>query len=336
MPQYVVGVDVGGTNARASAVGEDGTLLTPVWEAPSRGQEGSEATAQAVAHLIREVVESIGYAPGAIGLAVPGHVEGLTVRWAPNLGHYDAGKFHPWKDVPFGEMIGAGFGVPVVMGNDANLSALGEYFYGTGRGKAKSLVMITVGTGIGGGVVLHPGSVVPSMAKPAVLIGGNGGGAELGHTVIVYNGKPCGCGARGCLEAYCKKDAIIARGHRALQEPDSFLLKEMTKDPSHPLTPLLLFQSAEQGDPGAQRVWRETGTYLGIGLGNFINIFAPEVIAVGGNIARAGEWLLAPARESASTVAIPTLFQDVRIVQAERLSDAGILGASALAWEAIL
>ncbi len=335
MSLYVVGVDVGGTNARVAAVGEKGVLLTPVHEAPSRGQEGSEATAQAVARLIQDVSESLGKAPEAVGLAVPGHVEGLTVRWAPNLGHYDAEGFHPWRDVPFGERIKDLVKAPVVMGNDANLSAFGEYWYGAGKGKARSLVMITVGTGIGGGVVLHPGSVIPSMMKPAVLIGGNGGGAELGHTVIVHNGEPCGCGAKGCLEAYCKKDAIIARGLRAMQDPDSSILRELTDNQPQNLTPLVLFQSAERGDPGAQKVWRETGTYLGIGLGNFINLFAPEIIAVGGNIARAGEWLLSPARESAATVAIPTLLRDTRIVQAERIQDAGILGSAALAWEAL-
>lgn len=335
MPPYVIGVDVGGTNARAAAVDQKGILLTPVLEAPSRGQEGSHATAQAVAKLIREIAEQLGRAPQAVGLAVPGHIEGLTVRWAPNLGEYHEGAFRPWKDVPFGEMISELIGTPVIMGNDANLAAWGEYWYGTGKAKAKGLVMITVGTGIGGGVVLHQNSVMPAMGKPAILVGGNEGGAELGHTVIVREGELCGCGAKGCLEAYCKKDAIIARGKRAFEDSRSAILREMAGNQPQRVTPLLLFQAAEQGDVGAQQVWKETGSYLGIGLGNFINIFAPEVVAVGGNIAKAGEWLLAPARESAATAAISTLMEHARIVQAERINDAGILGASALAWEVL-
>ncbi len=329
-----MGVDLGGTNVRAAVVAADGRLLGPRIEAPSHGQAGWRATAEAIVEAVKRAREGVGAEPAGIGMAVPGHIQGRVVRWAPNLGEPSSGGFRHWKDVPLGEAVEALAGIPVQMGNDANLAALGEYRFGSGKGTANGLVMITLGTGIGGGAVLGTSGVLGGLSCPAVLVGGNEGGAELGHTVIVKDGELCSCGARGCLEAYCKKDAIVRRARASFDRQDAIKLRNICGDDPGRITPRLIFEAAEAGDPAAMDVWRETGEYLGVGLGNFINIFAPEIVAVGGQIAKAGELLLQPAREAAESVVIDTVWPDTRIVQAERIDDAGLLGGAALALEA--
>jgi glucokinase len=342
MRSCVVGVDLGGTNVRAGAFWEDGTPAGADVSRPSNAQEGAEATLDAVAHAIVEAAEAGGAEAAAVGVAIPGHIDNARglVRWAPNFGREVDGVFRYWQDVPFQEMLAARLAhgdasklahSHIVMDNDANMAALGEYRFGTGRGKAKCLVMITVGTGIGGGVILSPEAVLGDARGPLVMIGGNGGGAELGHTVINYQGLDAHVGSYGAVEAYCQRDGIVARAcHRAKRRPGSMLEKLVEGDLSR-ISPRTITEAAEVGCELATEVWDEVGTMLGVGIGNFINVFAPDIVAVGGQISKAGRFLLEPAIRSARNVAIPSLFADALIVQAEQIEDAGMLGAAALA-----
>lgn len=333
----VIGVDLGGTNVRACAFYEDGSEAGESYTNPSWAQDGTEAIVDAIAATVAQAVESAGAQPRAIGMAVPGHIDpkrGVVV-WAPNFGQTIDGVFHYWKEIPLGEALASKTGIPVHMGNDANLAALGEYRFGSGRNSANCLVMLTVGTGIGGGVVMSPASVHGDARGPLVLVGGNGGGAELGHVVIDYGGLDCNAGEYGSVEGYCQRDAIVKRAQHRLRRGRESLLSEMIGDDLAELTPLHLTQAADAGDELAIEIWDEVGTMLGVAIGNFINIFAPDVVAVGGQIAKAGEWLLRPAFKEARNVAIPSLFRDARIGLAEQIEDAGMLGGAALAIEAL-
>lgn len=329
---HVVGVDLGGTNVRAQAFLADGTPAGERVERPSRAQEGFEATLAAVC----DTVLAADPRPARVGMAVPGHIQPATgtVRWAPNFGTMGPGGFDYWQDAPLGPEAASRLGAEVVLGNDANCAALGEYLYGSGQGSATCLVMVTVGTGIGGGVVFGPGSLQGvGQGGPWVLLGGNQGGGELGHLCILRGGLDCNAGSYGSLEAYCQRDAIVERArHRLRRGRESSLRETLAGDWSR-LEPRHLGEAADEGDALAREVLAEVGTLLGTGLGSLINVFAPEVVAVGGQIAKAGGWLLDPARAEAQNVAIPSLFADCRIVPAEKSDDAGLLGAAALALQ---
>ena len=219
------------------------------------------------------------------------------------------------------------------MGNDANLAALGEYRFGSGNNAAKCLVMLTLGTGIGGGVVMRPAAVQGDARGPLILVGGNQGGAELGHMVIQHGGLDCNAGTYGPLEAYCQRDAIVNRAVHRLRRGRKSVMQDSVKGDWSLVTPLMISEAAEAGDELAREIWAEVGAYLGVGIGSLVNIFAPDVFAIGGQISKAGEWLLGPARRAAENVAIPSLFADTKIVPAEQMEDAGLLGGAALALE---
>ncbi|MCW5937863.1 MAG: ROK family protein [Fimbriimonadaceae bacterium] len=331
----VVGVDLGGTNVRAQAIDQAGRAMGERVEIPSRAQAGVEETVAATAEAIRAAVGNAAGPVEAVGVAVPGFIdagEGV-VRWAPNFGKAHEGVFHYWTDVPFGRLLHEILGLPVTLGNDANCAALGEYSYGSGKGEANCLVLVTVGTGIGGGVVLGRRATQGGVG-PALLLGGNQGGAELGHIVIRQNGLDCNSGAYGSLEAYCQRDAIVRRAQHRLRRGRTSLVREMVADIAD-VTPRHLAEAAHKGDEMALEVWSEVGAALGAGLGSLINIFAPDVLAVGGQIGKVGAPLLLPAIAEARNTAIPALFADCRILTAEQIDDAGLLGAAALALAAL-
>jgi glucokinase len=331
--QCVIGVDLGGTNVRAGAFYDDGSSAGPSYSNPSNAQQGTSAIVHAIANTVTQAVSAAESKPVRIGLAVPGHIDDANgmVVWAPNFGHEEDGVFHYWKDVPLGAMLQKEVELPVRMGNDANLAALGEYRFGTGRNSAKCLVMLTIGTGIGGGVIMSPSAVQGDARGPLVLVGGNKGGAELGHIIVAYGGLDCNAGSYGALEGYCQRDSIITRAQHRLRRGRQSVLQEK---PIGKLTPLDLSDAADSGDALAIEVWDEVGEMLGAGIGTLINVFAPDVFAIGGQIAKAGHWLLDPAIRSAENVAVPSLFRDAKITLAEQIDDAGMLGGAALALEA--
>lgn len=330
----VIGVDLGGTNVRAQAFDAEGKPAGARFEHASRAQEGTEMILDALATVIRQAASTAGAACTAVGLSIPGIVddEAGMVRWAPNFGYTDsAGVFHYWNDVPIRKPLEDKVGMRVRMGNDANLAALGEYKYGCGKDSAQTLVMLTLGTGIGGGVVMRSGALQGSASGSLVLLGGNKGGVELGHIIIQAGGKDCNAGTYGALEAYCQRDAIIDRALHKLRRGRKSLLNDLVEGDLGKVTPRLIKEACDQGDTVAIEVFRETGEYLGVGIGTLINIFAPDMFPIGGQVAKAGDFIIGPAIHSAQAVAIPTLFDYCNIVQAEQIDDAGILGGAALA-----
>ncbi|HRK21196.1 MAG TPA: ROK family protein [Fimbriimonadaceae bacterium] len=336
MPRCVVGVDLGGTNVRACAYFEDGSPAGPKFAQSSEAQSGNDAIFAAISACVRNAAEASSVPVERVGMAVPGHIDDANgvVRWSPNFGEEVQGIFHHWQDVSLKASIEQQTGLPVSMGNDANLAALGEYRFGAGKNSANCLVLLTVGTGIGGGVVMKASSVQGDARGPLLLLGGNKGGGELGHIVVQHGGATCNAGSYGAIEGYCQRDAIVERAVNRLRRGRNSLMNDMVSGDLSLVTPKLISDAADAGDELAIEVWSEVGTYLGVGVGSCINIFAPDVVAIGGQIAYAGEWLIGPARRAAENCAIPSLFSDARIVQAECIDDAGMLGGAALALQA--
>jgi glucokinase len=332
----VVGVDLGGTNVRACAYFEDGESAGEKFEIPSNAQSGTRAVVESIVECVSSAASASSVAPERIGIAVPGHIDDAAglVRWSPNFGQEIHGVFQYWRDEPLKAPLEARLGLPVSMGNDANLAALGEYRFGVGRNQAKCLVLLTIGTGIGGGVVMAADSLQGDARGTLLFLGGNKGGGELGHIVVHHGGVTCNAGSYGAIEGYCQRDAIVERAVNRLRRGRKSRLNEMVRGDLSLVTPKLLSEAANQGDELAIEVWSEVGEYLGVGIGSCINIFAPDIVAVGGQIAKAGEWLIGPARRAAENVAIPSLFADARIVQAEAIEDSGMLGGAALALQA--
>lgn len=331
----VIGVDLGGTNVRAGAFYEDGLEASESYSNPSNAQQGTQAILESVAKTIRQAAQAAPSMPICVGMAIPGHIDddAGTVVWAPNFGETIEGVFHYWVDVDIRGPIEAMTGIPIAMGNDANLAALGEYKFGTGRNSAKCLVILTLGTGVGGGVVLAPSAVQGDARGPLVMLGGNKGGAELGHVVVNYEGPDCNAGEYGAIEGYIGRDAIIRRAWNHLRRGRESILPTMLGGDIAKLTPKDLSIAAAQGDEVAIEVFEDCGTMLGVGIGNYINIFAPDIVAVGGQIAKAGDFILKPAIKAARKIAIPSLFRDAKVVVAEQIEDAGMMGGAALAIE---
>jgi glucokinase len=318
--QYVIGVDLGGTNARAAVIQEPtGIIVSRSANVPSRAMDGVEATAAQVAEAVRQALAGGGIDASqakGIGMAVPGHVhsdEGV-VLWTPNFKDQ-------WRRAQVAQPISRLTGLPVFLGNDANLAALGEFQFGAGKG-TKHLVMFTLGTGIGGGVVIDG----------KLLTGSDGGAGELGH-IIVQGGFEHARGGNtmfGSLEGLAQRDAICERAARKIALGRKTIIAESDDYDRHSLTPKAISEAALEGDSLAIETLEETGYYIGIGVASCINIFNPEVFVIGGGIAQAGSILMDSIKRTAKANSICTLAQKCRIVNGELGDNAGIMGAAAL------
>ncbi len=324
---YVVGVDLGGTNVRAAIVDKHEKIIGQARN-PSDAKLGAARVVAQTALTVRQAISDAGLKPeemGAVGLAVPGHIDSRKgiIRWSPNFGEDIDGRFQMFLDVPFCEPVSEALGLAAYAGNDANVAALGEFRYGAGR-HVHDIVMFTLGTGIGSGVIVDG----------RLVIGSTGGAAEVGHHVIVAGGERCGCGTFGCLEAYCGQHGIIERALRAVDTGRETLLREKIGDDKTALTPKQIDEAAKAGDAVALGVFEETGYYLGIGLSNAVNIFNPALIVIGGGIRKASG-LLPAAERSMRMHSIHSMAHTCRIVEAELGEDAGVMGAAELAWRKV-
>ncbi len=319
---YVVGVDLGGTNVRA-AVLDRGTekIVARSENLPSMAMDGFAHTAAQVAQAVESALEAGSIAKSevlGVGIAVPGHVkagEGL-VKWAPNFKDQ-------WKDVPIARLVATTLGVPVQIGNDANLAALGEFRFGAGR-SVRHMSMVTLGTGIGGGIIIDG----------RLLEGHDGGAGEIGHMIVSPGGRG-GNSAFGSVEGESQRDAIVERAARKIQEGYQTSLGARVDYDRFALTPAIIAEEAEKGDAIAREVFEETGYYLGLCVTNLINLFNPEMIVIGGGIAQAGELILDPIRRTATATAIRSLAKTCQILPAELGDNAGIYGGAAIVLQQV-
>jgi glucokinase len=314
----VVGVDLGGTNVRAALISREGEILRQD-RRPSLQDQPPDATLGQIVDACREVIAEHGARPEevlGVGIGLPGIMDAQSgvCFWSPN--------FPQWKDVPIAATVAEGVGAPAFILNDAKCAALGELVYGAGRG-VRNMVMITLGTGIGGAFVVDG----------RLLIGPNGSIGEVGHQTVDPQGRRCGCGNYGCWETTCARDAIIERAERKLQAGRDSRLRALAERGG--VTPALVSQAAAEGDAVALEVLQEIGFYAGLGVANLINIMNPERFVIGGGIAQAGELLLGPIRRTVDSRAVPLQRQTAQIVPAELGDLAGVMGAAVLVLDRV-
>ena len=312
---YTIGIDLGGTNIVAGLVDDTYNILTTARVKTNLPRE-AEAIIDDMVSLCHKVVEQQGITlddVAYVGVGCPGtcNVETGEVEYANNLG---------FAHLPLGTMMQEKLNKTVYVDNDANAAALGEAKAGATKNAAKS-VCITLGTGVGSGIVLDG----------KIYGGSNYAGGELGHTVIVMDGEPCTCGRRGCWETYSSATALMSQTRKAMeQNPDSLMWKLAEGDLAK-VDGRIPFEAAKAGDPAGQAVVDRYVEYLACGLVNVINIFQPDVICVGGGVCRQGENLLGPVRKLIEQDRYSKYCaKQTKLCVAELGNDAGIVGAACL------
>lgn len=313
MRRFVVGVDLGGTQVRAVLTDEEGTPLKRV-STLTLAHEGPHKVMARVQDCIEQVLEGI--APSdvlGIGIGAPGTVNPWTgvLANATNIP-----GLHNW---PLRDQLAERFGVPVFVGNDAKLAALGEHRFGAGK-QASSIVYLTVSTGIGGGVI----------DGGRLLLGAHGWATELGHVVVEPRGPRCACGNIGCLEAVAAGPAIARHAIELLRTGQSSRLTSMVEGKLDQITAKEVAAAAREGDTLALQVMKRASFYLGIAMVSFIHTFDPQLIVVGGGVSKAGDLLLEPVRSIVAERAMNEEWRHTPIIRAILGDDVGLLGAVAL------
>ncbi len=308
MSNYIIGIDLGGTNLKAGLVDRDGKIHHRL-----SIKTDAHADPQAISHqifgLVGEIIKS---APCkktdiiGVGLGSPGLIDkkGETILFSPNLPQ--------WRDIPIKRMVAERFSIPCVLENDANAAAWGEKWVGAGK-QAHSLVLLTLGTGIGGGIVLGN----------RLWRGADNVAAEIGHMVIQMDGPQCGCGNRGCIEAYASATAMVRRFKESLQCGSPSSLKDTRE-----ITAKAINDAALQGDKASLDVILETGEYLGVALVNIMHVLNPEMIVLAGGMTGSGELLMNPIKQVVGKRALEASRKDTKIVFSLLGNDAGIIGAA--------
>jgi glucokinase len=314
--ECVIGVDLGGTKLLAGAVGHDLGVHHRALR-PAAGLDQRQLV-ESLVEAVEETRAAAGRDIAAVGFGIPCLIDqarGMALM-AVNL---------PIADLPFRDVMAERLGLPVFIDNDANVAALAEHRFGAARG-ARHAVVLTVGTGIGGGLVLDG----------RIYRGAVGAGAELGHTVIDLDGPLCqgNCPNRGCLEAVASGSALGREAERLADErPDSAFAR--ARNSGREVTGVMVTELAHDGDAEAREALEIVGRRLGVGIANFVNLFNPEVVVIGGGVVAAGDLLLGPARDEMAKRALPSLVELVRIVPARFAHEAGMVGAAALAFDAL-
>jgi glucokinase len=315
--KYLGAVDLGASKILSVIAQGDGRRLSEDRQ-PTSAEEGPEVVLERIVGSLEGALVKAGLQQGdlaAVGICSPGpcDIDAGVLSSAPNL--------PGWRDVPICRYLEERLGVPARLENDANAAALGEHVYGAGRG-CRHLIYITVSTGIGGGLIIDG----------RLYRGATGVAGELGHMTIEPDGPLCGCGNRGCLEALASGTAIAARGEELVAQGGSALLARLAQEQGD-LTAETVSRAADQGDIACQGIIRRAGCYLGVGLASYVNIFNPEVIIIGGGLAKAGELLLGPARAEMAARAMQEALKAVQLKPAELGDYAGVMGMVALLRE---
>jgi glucokinase len=317
--QYIVGVDLGGTNIVAGAMTADGSRHLGMRSIPTNAFVGDEGVAERIVGLVEGVIlDTIEQTDAArrdfvgIGVGAPGPLdrEKGIVLVAPNLG---------WKDFPLRDRIQTRLNLPTTLDNDANCATFGEWWQGAARG-GRNVVGLTIGTGIGGGLILDG----------ALYHGSSDMAGEIGHTTIDLNGRHCKCGNYGCLEAYASGPAIATRAREVLvREEGESMIPLMVKGRFDDITAQIVYDAASEGDQVANEIVRDTARYLGAGIANLLNIFNPDIVVVAGGVTAAGDALFVPLRAEVRRRAFSPAVRAVRIVAGELPGTAGVVGAVA-------
>ena len=314
---YIIGVDLGGTNIVSLFINEKGKVIVRD-KRETLTEKGKETTINQIVESVKAVIEK-GKKKGisfksilGIGIGSPGPLntkEGL-IYFAPNL--------PGWENVPLKNILEKTLKMPVFLENDANAAALGEWWIGAGK-DVNNLVLFTLGTGIGGGIIIN-GEVVHGFRDTA---------AEIGHMIIHEEGLLCNCGTKGCLEAYASATGVVKRTISAIENGKKSILTEITNNHLKEITCKMVYESAKKGDELCKWIVEETGRYLGIGIANMVNILNPEMIILAGGMIKAKALLFDPTIKYAQKYALKAAIKKVKILPASLGDDSGATGAAA-------
>jgi len=313
---YVVGIDIGGTNTVFGIVDARGTIISSGAVKTQAYDKVEDYVDEVCKNLLPLIIAQGGVDKiKGIGIGAPnGNYYSGTIEFAPNL---------PWKGViPLAAMFEEKLGIPTALTNDANAAAVGEMTYGAARGM-KDFIMITLGTGVGSGIVING----------QVVYGHDGFAGELGHIISRReNGRLCGCGRHGCLEAYCSATGVARTARELLAaRTEPSLLRNI---PAESITSKDVYDAAVQGDELAQSIFEFTGKLLGEALADFIAFSSPEAIVLFGGLAKSGDYIMKPLQKAIDDNVLQIFKGKCKILVSElKDSDAAVLGASALAWE---
>ena len=316
MADIYASIDVGGTNLACALAGADGKIVADK-KVPTDAHEGPEAVLARIAAAVGELAEQAGAAPAAMGLGMPGLIDvanGVT-KFLPNLPTQ-------WRDVPVREILSPKVGCPVYLLNDARTAALGELVFGRGS-SAGTMVFYTLGTGIGGGVVVDG----------KLRLGPLGAAGELGHQTILPDGPLCGCGNRGCLETLASGPAITAEGVRLMLIGQAPKLHEIVGGDLAAVNPKTMAQAAQAGEESIKAAIETAAGYLGIGVANLVTALHPDLVVLGGGVAEMGELLFRAVRRTVKERIGMFPIDDLRIEPSALGEMAGTLGGIALAMK---
>ena len=311
---YIVGIDCGGTNTVVGIIDTRGKVVARTTVKTRDYAEFPDFIA-AVADALRQAAAGVGGMQmiAGIGIGAPNaNYYSGNIEYAPNL---------PWRGVlPLAEMLSEATGLPVAATNDANAAAIGEMTYGAARGM-RDFIMITLGTGVGSGIVING----------QLVYGHDGFAGELGHTRVPHGDRPCGCGRRGCLEAYCSATGVARTARELLaRRTDDSLLRRLEPEA---ITSKDVYDAATQGDALAAEIFRLTGRIMGEAFADFAAFSAPEAFILFGGLTGAGDLLLVPIVEAMEENLLPIWRGKIRVItSALESGDAALLGAAALAW----
>jgi glucokinase len=316
--QFIIGVDLGGTNVVVGAMPVDGSREIAMRSLATRADLGATGVVDRIATLIEDVILDVRKETGAeresiigVGIGSPGPLdrERGVVIVTPNLG---------WRNYPLRDEISKRVGLRATLDNDANCATLGEWWCGAAKG-GRNVLGMTIGTGIGGGLILDG----------RLYHGASDAAGEIGHTSIDSTGRRCKCGNYGCLEAYCSGPAIAERAREAIESEESPAMLAMAHgDPSR-ITAQIVYEAAKQGDLIAREVVRETARFLGTGVSNLINIFNPDTVVLAGGVTQAGDALMTPLWAEVRRRAFKPAVDACRIVLGSLPVSAGVAGAVA-------
>lgn len=310
-----IGCDLGGTNLRAAVVDVDTGEVLHHKSIPTLARKGHDAVMERMSDLFLGVIDESDVQKddiGGIGIGVPGVLDldkGETL-FLPNLPG-------TWPNVPLQDTITHLTGLPTALLNDVRSITNGEWRFGAGQG-VDTVAVFAIGTGIGGGLVLN--------GQLHLGIGGTGG--ELGHTMIDFNGPRCGCGNRGCLEAYASGPAIAAMGMKAVSQGLTTMIANLCEYDLNRITPELIVEAAEAGDEIANEIFEKAGYYIGIAAANMCASIGPRRIIIAGGVAQAGELLLNPIRHTIRERVFVIPVEEVEVVPSKLGDNAGVIGVA--------
>ena len=312
--RYTLGVDLGGTSVKIGIVSEKGKISKKI-SVETHAADGPDAVVEQIKKGIHEILSKTKKKIYGIGIGAPGvvSVKRGTVENPPN--------FPGWQKVNLGKLIEKEFNTNVFVENDANAAAIGELIFGAGK-KYDSFIMITLGTGVGGGIII----------KNKIYRGEFGAAGEIGHVTIDHKGPKCNCGSFGCIEAYVGNHYLVSRIKKEMPDHPDSKIWELMDNNLEELTPRIIDAASEEGDGYAQSIVKQMGYYIGCALASVSNLLDVSTFIIGGGVSGFGKPLFDSIKETASSRVLTPLRDRIEVHPAKLKNDAGIKGASALVF----